>query len=206
MLRRWGIWLSTTVGVALGSFGVWFGCTFDFDLWTQRSTKTTTYVNVAVGVIDTKRLREEILIYQQFREILEKSHRESHAEALKYETELREEYDHLAKIEEQGKSQALSKDVIEKKEAFERNYQSVQQKIVNTKEKLDQKFTSISEKIEKMIQEKIQVIVLEKKIDLLINSHGQDFAIVLHANKNIDITTEVIEKINKKVPTLKDLG
>lgn len=98
------------------------------------------------------------------------------------------------KIEKERKDLSRE-DLIKKAQEFEAKRLEARKKIQEKKNKLDTAYNEAMNKLTKVIYDVCQTIADEKKIDLVITRQN-----IIVGNMSLDITKEVAERMNKKLP------
>jgi outer membrane protein len=159
-----------------------------------------------IAFVDLKRVRDESLGSQKFKELIERQYKQFQDEIQIQEKTLHEQYDQIkeAKIKELGEaispktSQALQK----QKEDFERNLNELNTTIRQRKESLNQDFAKIEENIEKTIIKIVETIAHKRKLNLVFNATVLDTSVILYGGQELDITDDIIAELNKQIPTV----
>jgi outer membrane protein len=118
-----------------------------------------------------------------------------------YQTEITTEEDKLRQAEKKLSEQraVLSKDAFEQKtEEFKEKLIVVQREVQEKRANLDSLLTNSLGKIQKSVFEIIEDISKEEGFDIAIPTSQ-----ILYANEKLNITTEVLKRLNKKMPSLK---
>ncbi len=149
-----------------------------------------------VSIIDSVRIKTQSLPFIKVRQLLEEQHTIAQKEILEQESTLREQYEELKKSpvhnqEKQKKKQALDKKVAE-----------LQQSVQKRQEKLTKQFSLLTEGLESKLNEVIKEIVKEYGFNLVLNTTIQETHAILYAEPSLDITDEVIKRLDHKVPDL----
>lgn len=149
-----------------------------------------------VSIIDSVRIKTQALPFIKVRQLLEEQHAIAQKEILEQESSIREQHEELKKStlstqEKQKKKQLLDKKVAE-----------LQQNVQKRQDKLTKQFSMLTENLENKLNEIIKEIVKEHGFNLVLNTTIQDTHAILYATPSLDITDEVIKRLDKKLPNL----
>lgn len=149
-----------------------------------------------VAIIDSIRIKTQSLPFIKVRQLLEEQHAMAQKEILEQESIIREQHEELKKgslpdSEKQKKKQILDKKVAE-----------LQQNVQKRQEKLTKQFSFLTENLETKLSEIIKEIVKEHGFNLVLNSTIQETHAILYADPSLDITEEVIKRLDHKLPNL----
>lgn len=147
----------------------------------------------SVAVVDMQQIISGSSAAKNLREAAEKKSGEYEKEAKKLEDGLSKNNQDLSK-----QRSVLSEDAYaEKVREFENKIVEAQRNTQMKKIKLAQGFENGLGEISKIVSEIVENIAKDKQYTLVIPSTG-----LLYAKDNLDITTEVLEKLNVKMPTI----
>ena len=148
---------------------------------------------ICVAVVNSNLIKSQSLPFIRVRELLEKEHARIHEDILREETQLREEHQRLKN----------NKARPEQKLEFDKKVSALEQQVQKTKEKLGKQFSLLTEQVEATLNQVIEEIVKEYGFNLVLNMTIQETRSILYYEKTLDITTEVIKRLDKKLPNLK---
>jgi outer membrane protein len=184
--NRWNFYLSVLGALLFGIVVAWFFC---------RNT-TTTGQNVRIAVMDSSRIKAEAKPFIKVRELIDKEHVDAHKQILEQETLLREE---LRSIRT---SKLGARKKQEMKQEFDKKLALLEQTVLQKKERIVRQFEQISIELESALKNIIEKIVQDKGFHVVLNKYIQETQAILYNEKTLDITDEVIERINKKIPKI----
>lgn len=149
-----------------------------------------------VSIIDSVRIKTQSLPFIKVRQLLEEQHAVAQKEILEQESVIREQYEELKKSsipnqEKQKKKQNLDKKIAE-----------LQQSVQKRQEKLTKQFSLLTASLESKLNEIIKEIVKEYGFNLVLNTTIQETHAILYAEPSLDITDEVIKRLDHKLPDL----
>lgn len=143
-----------------------------------------------IGIIDVDKIMNESLVMRDIQSKIEKKEDEYQKQVQKKRGELESEQKRI-----EGKKNILSK------EAFEKEAESFEKKLDELKTFIDKKQNSLKKssmeamsKVNEKVRDIIDEIAKEKKLEVVIAA-GQ----TLYYENNLDITEEVLQKLNKKI-------
>ncbi len=148
-----------------------------------------------IAFINTQRVKKEARPFQELDAMIEDIHKETHTEVLAEEEKIRRDYHQLKKLEEKQKKP--TKSFIKKKNDFDKKVSVLEKKVQKIRTNIAKKIEDQKEKIETLFNETVKNVAEGKKIDFVINSHIQDVQSILYAKKALDITGDVILRMNK---------
>ncbi len=155
---------------------------------------------IQLATVDLPRIRNEALAFVAFRELIERQYKSFHIEIMELEQHLRQRYGLIK--EKESKSSTLAKDLNNEKDLLDKEVSELEKTIRQRKEKLAQNFEDISQKIETKLQQIIAKIAQERHLNLVFNTSSIGDSAVLFGSQELDISSEVISKLNKELPTV----
>ena len=153
--------------------------------------------SIKIAVVDSSRIKIHSLPFARVRDLLEKEHERIHAEILAQETKLRKEHETLKN------SKISAADKQKKKLEFDKKVSALEQQVQKTKEQLSQQFSWLTEHLESTLNSVIEEIVKEYGFNLVLNKTIQETRSILYNQQNLDITSEVIKRLDRILPDLK---
>lgn len=184
--NRWSFYLSVLSALV---FGIVITCSF------CRNTTSSTQ-SIRIAVMDSSRIKAEAKPFIAVRELIDKEHVDAHKQILEQETVLREE------LREIRTSKLGARKKQEMKQDFDKKLALLEQTVLQKKEKIVRQFEQISSELESALKGIIEKIVKDKGFQVVLNKFIQETQAILYSEKSLDITDEVIEKINKKIPKI----
>ena len=148
----------------------------------------------AIGVVNVQKIMKDSKAAQSVRTQLQ-------AKQKSFQTELEtKEKTLLAEDQALAKEQATAKDKV----AFEKKVKDFRTKAANTqrevqakKAQLEKAFASSLEQIQNTVIAIVKEVATEKKMNLVVSS-----AQVLHSEASMDITAEVLKRLDTKLPSV----
>jgi outer membrane protein len=146
-----------------------------------------------IAVVNIQQIMQDSTAAKSVREALESKQKAFQAEITKKEESLQKEDQELGK-----QRSVLSKEAFEEKvKAFRAKATDVQKEVQSKKAMLDGAFERALGDIQKIVTEIISEIAKEKGFTAAIPTSQ-----LLYADAKLDITAEVLDKLNKKLPKL----
>lgn len=164
-------------------------------VWTHRPVPIQAQA-VKIAVVDGLKIKTTSKPFMKVRELLENQHAQVHKEILAQENAIRQEYDSLktslSSIEDKKKQkQELDKKVAE----LEKNVQK-------KKDVLTKQFSILVENVETTMNDVITGLVKEHGFNLVLNKSIQETRVILYHEPSLDITDEVIRRLDEKIKTV----
>ena len=128
--------------------------------------------------------------------MLEEQHATAQKEILEQESVIREQYEELKKNSVPNSEKQKTKQVLDKKVA------ELQQSVQKRQEKLTKQFSFLTENLETKLNEIIKEIAREFGFNLVLNTTIQETHAILYAEPSLDVTDEVIKRLDHKLPNL----
>ena len=147
-----------------------------------------------VAVVDFKRVENESEPFKQLRSLIEDQHSDFNREIFNLENELRAEYQTLRR--EEKASQKPDEHLLQKRQDFDHRVNELEQSVLTKKQTLDQQFSAIKVQIDTKLNKILTDLAQEASIPLILNKNSDDVAVVLYADKALDLTAHVIERLN----------
>jgi len=149
-----------------------------------------------VAIIDSVRIKTQSLPFIKVRQLLEEQHATAQKEILEQESVIREQYEELKKNSVPNSEKQKTKQVLDKKVA------ELQQSVQKRQEKLTKQFSFLTENLETKLNEIIKEIAREFGFNLVLNTTIQETHAILYAEPSLDVTDEVIKRLDHKLPNL----
>jgi len=166
----------------------------------QKRLKLDPLPAVHVAFVDLPRIHEEGIAFVKFKELIERQYKQFHEDIRQQETKIRDEYTKLKNHDlltpEEGKV------LQDKKEELNRNFNDLDKTIRQHKESLNKDFSKIKENLEETIVAIIKTIAKKRQLNLVLNAKNQSDPIVLFGANELDITQDVLNELNKQIPTV----
>lgn len=144
-------------------------------------------------VLDTNRILQECKAALKAREHLEKQRDLFQKELSDQESRLREEEQELIALQKKG-----APDFSEKRAAFDKKMAGAHEKVADRRKKLEQIFHDSRAQIINVVMELSEAYKKEKKVSLVIPRSA-----VIVFDKSLDITDEILKRLNKQLPEIK---
>ncbi len=146
-----------------------------------------------LGVVNVAKIMQDSKAASSVRNQLQKKQKEFQSEMNHKEKDLLSEDQNLAKQKDK-----MDKDAFEKKvKSFREKAATAQRQVQEKKAQLDKAFSEALEDIQKNLIEITNDIAKEKKLELVVSASQ-----VLHADASLDITDEVLKRLDKKLPNV----
>lgn len=157
---------------------------------------------LSIGVVDINSIKSHSRVFQKFTETLNSLNATIHKEILERETKLRTEYEQFKKYEEEAKEP--TQEIVKQKTELDKKYAALEQMVRSRREELDQQYTkgliNIKQTLKKIMDDLGKAhglkIILNKSIG---DGNQMDQAIVLFCNEGLDLTTEVIQRLDTQL-------
>jgi Skp family chaperone for outer membrane proteins len=149
---------------------------------------------VAVAVIDSQRIGREALAFKDAREQLQKIRAGYQSEVAKEEEKFRAEEQELARQRTVLTGEAFDA----RRRDFERRVTEVQRHVQERSRQLEQSFNDVRGEVGKVMLVLITDLAKERDFALVI-----DKAQTAYRADGLDITDEVLKRLDKKLPTIK---
>ncbi len=147
----------------------------------------------AVAVVNIQQIMKDSTAAKTVREQLESKQKSFQGDITKKEEALKKEDQELGK-----QKSVMAKDAFEKKVSeFRTKATNVQKDVQSKKALLDGAFERSLNDIQKVVTDIISDIAKEKGFTLAVPTSQ-----ILYADKSLDISSEVLERLNKKLPKL----
>lgn len=189
------------VFVSLSLLALILGITYRFLILPVHMSQRPS-MNLSIGIVDINRIKTESKVFLNFKEDLEKLNSTIHEEILEKETKLRSEFEDLKKQEENnvtGSALAKHKNELDKK------YAALEKVVRERREELDEEYTKGLLHIKKTITEIMTELGESYQLKVILNKsigdgNQMDQSIVLFCNEGLDLTKEVIHRLDKALP------
>lgn len=146
-----------------------------------------------VGIVNVAKIMQDSKAATSVRSQLQTKQKEFQTEMDAKEKELLAEDQSLAKQKDK-----MDKDAFEKKvKAFREKAAKAQRDVQEKKASLDKAFTAALEDIQKNLIDITKQVASEKKLNLVVSS-----AQVLYGDSSMDVTDEVLKRLDAKLPSV----
>jgi outer membrane protein len=151
-------------------------------------------VLVKVAILDVDRIRSEAAALKELRTQLDKYRNVYKAEIQKEEDELRKANDELVR-----KRSVLAPEAFEEeRRKFEQRFVDVQRKVQQRRQALEKSGRTSEGTVQKALNEVVAQVAQENQLTLILRNDQ-----VVFLATDLDITSLVLERLNKKMPTVK---
>jgi outer membrane protein len=154
---------------------------------------TPAFAESSVGVVNIAKIMKDSKATNSVRNQLQSKQKAFQSELDSKEKALLAEDQALVKQKDSGDKAAFEKKVKDFRDKAAKEQRGVQEK----KAQLDKAFTEALEDIQKNVLDITKQIANEKKLSLVLSS-----AQVLHADSALDITDEVLKRLDSKLPSV----
>jgi Skp family chaperone for outer membrane proteins len=147
---------------------------------------------VAVAVVDVQALLQQSLAAQSIQRQLE-------SERERFQTQIQQQQEQLKATEQQLATQrtAMTPDAFDaRRKDFERQVQEFQGKLDGRKQALDKAFSESMNQLRDNMLSVVQQVAAERGVTLVLPTQ----AILYLADKSLDITETVLQRLNTKLP------
>lgn len=172
---------------------------FGFSLSAKQHTKIPSSP-ITIGIVNLSVIRNEGLAFKSFKELIEKQYKLFHSQILEQETEVRKNHDEIKHLENSSKK--ISEELEKRKKEIDNKVLILEKTIQEKKEKLNKDFTTIKNEIENTIQDIIDEVAKKLELNLVFNATIMDAPIILFGGKELDITQEILEELDKRLPAV----
>ncbi len=155
---------------------------------------------IAVGIVNLSVIRNEALVFKNFTDLINKQYKSFHSELLSQETDIRKSYNEVKHIENTSKTS--SPELQKRRSEIDQKVSELEKNIRDKKDKLNASLASLKSKIDQTIQEIIVQVAEKRHLNLVFNATILDAPVVLYGGKELDITPEIIENLDQKLPTV----
>lgn len=153
-----------------------------------------------IAFVNLTRLNTEAKAFIQFKELIKRQYNSFHEEILSKEKKLQSEYEEIRQIEKNHPEQA--KELKTKKDDLDHQVSDLDKILKSRKESLNKSFDHIREEIELAIRDIVTQVAKRRGFNLVFNATILDASVVLYGGSELDITDEVLQELNHKLPTV----
>ncbi|MES2607858.1 MAG: OmpH family outer membrane protein [Pseudomonadota bacterium] len=153
---------------------------------------------LTIAVVDGDRLKKESKSFQAVHDILIAEQSKAHEEILPIETTLLKEQEEI-RLEAKKNPENAKK----RNDAFEVRVAELEQKMQKKRSLLEKQRDSLSEIIQEMVFSIINEISAKKNISIVLNKTIDDKRSVFFVEKRMDLTDEVIAKLDSHLKNIK---
>jgi Skp family chaperone for outer membrane proteins len=189
MDRKIIIYLVFLIGVIVG-----------FSSFMVYSSKSASMDKISIAIVNVQRIRDEAKAFRQLSILIDEQHSNAHKKIMEMEAKLRKEHEKIKEDEQKNKKN--SPELLQKRQIFEKQVADLEQKVQSERDSLNSQFIQLEKQIESSMQSVLSEVVYEKKIQIVINTNVLDKEVILSADKKLNITDEVIKRLDIKLPNV----
>ncbi len=169
----------------------------------SRNAQDPSYAPLSIGVVDINSIKEKSKVFQKFKEVLETLNATIHREVLEKETKLRAEFEQFKKRNEDAKEP--TQEMLKQKAELDKKYASLEKTVRTRREQLDEEYTKGLVHIKQTLKEIMDDLGKAHGLKIILNKsigdgHQMDQSIILFCNEGLDLTNEVIRRLDKQIP------
>lgn len=153
-----------------------------------------------IAFVNLSRVNTEAQAVKHFKELIERQYKNFHEEILAKEKNLQIEYNKIHQLEKANPEQA--KELKKQKDILDRQVSDLDKTLRDRKESLNKSFAHIQEEIEQTIRDIVNDVAKKRGLNLVFNATILDASVVLYGGSELDITDEVLQELNHKLPTV----
>ncbi|MGV8949172.1 MAG: OmpH family outer membrane protein [Candidatus Paracaedibacter sp.] len=183
--------------------GIWAGNKlFSASLPSFHKTAQRPAVPLSIGVVDINRIKTDSKVFQKFKEVVEGLNATIHEEIFDKETKLRAEFEHLKKREEELKEP--TREILKQKTELDKKYAVLEETVRARRKELDEEYTKGLINIKQTLKEIMSDLGKVHSLKIILNKsigdgNQMDQSIVLFCNEGLDLTDEVINRLDKQI-------
>jgi Skp family chaperone for outer membrane proteins len=166
------------------------------------SALPSSFNSLSIGVCDIHRIKNDSKVFQKFKEVFDNRSATIHKEILEKETKLRADYEKLREQEEKAKEP--TQELIKQKTELDREVAELNQIVQNRREALDEQVTKALSRIKKTLLTIMADLGHSYHLKIILNKsvgdgNQMDQSIVLFCNEGLDLTNEVINRLDQSI-------
>lgn len=154
----------------------------------------TQSAGVKVAIIYAKRIKEESKPYKQFEAYFESEREKMHQEFLEKEIQLRDEAVQIKKLPTRKNKQRLHVQKLNKE--LQKKILDLETDLQNQKETFLKKANDITRNLQTFLDSAIETVIKKHGFNIVLNAELDDKMLVMYADKNFDITNDIIKNLN----------
>ena len=157
---------------------------------------------LSIGVVDINRIKADSKVFQKFKEVVEGLNATIHEEIFDQETKLRAEFENLKKREEEAKEP--TQEILNKKTELDKKYAALEETVRARRKELDEEYTKGLINIKQTLKEIMGDLGKVHSLKIILNKsigdgNQMDQSIVLFSNDGLDLTDEVIKRLDNQM-------
>lgn len=153
-----------------------------------------------IAIVNLSRIRNEAQSFIKFKELIERQYKIFHNEISNTQNELRKKYQEIKELEKTAKKPAT--ELQKRKDDLDHQVAELDKQVRTRKDKLSESFSIITSEIETTIRKIVNNIAHSKHLNLVFNATILDASVVLYSGEELDITDEVLQELDKQLPTV----
>jgi Skp family chaperone for outer membrane proteins len=168
---------------------------------------------ISIGIVDINKFKANSKVFQRFQNAMEDLNSTIHQEILSKETKLREEKELLEKEIKQhpqhnhkleDSSPDPSREKIKKRKAdFDKKVAELELNVRERRKELEQEYSRGFIKIKQTLKEIMEDLGKDYGLKIILNKSIGDESIVLYSGEELDLTDEVIKRLDKQLMSKK---
>lgn len=187
-------------GVATGG-GIWlFSLSPSFPFFSHSRQRLP--VSSSIGMVDINGIKANSKVFQKFTKDLDNLNATIYREILEQETQLRAEYEQFKKREEETREP--TPEILKQKAELDKKSAGLEKVAQERKEELDRRYTEGLTHIKETLKDIVKDLGKTHGLTLILNKsigedNQMDQSIVLFCDEGLDLTQEVILRLDKKL-------
>lgn len=164
---------------------------------------------IPIGIVDINKFKANSKVFQRFQNAMEDLNTTIHQEILSKETKLRDEKEVLEKeIKQHSQQNQKSKDssqdparekIKKRKAEFDKKVAELELNVRERRKELEQEYSHGFIKIKQTLKEIMEDLGKIHGLKIILNKSIGDESIVLYSTEGIDLTDEVIKRLDKQL-------
>lgn len=187
-------WLIVSILMSLSLIPLFFFAKQYF----YKGTATLPAPNISIGIVNLSVIRNEGLVFKSFKELIDAQYKAYHSEFLQEEDSLRKNYDEIKRLESTGKKSTA--ELQKRRSELDQKVAEVEKNIREKREKLNTSLAVIKDEIEQTIQEIVIDVSKKRNLNLVFNATILDAPVLLYGGQELDITPDILEELDKRLP------
>lgn len=199
--RKNAFYVVVFLGITVGM--LWVGsCLFPASIPFIHTPPQQPLIPLSIGVVDINRIKTDSKVFQKFKEVVEGLNATIHREIFDRETKLRAEFEQFKKREEEGKEPTT--EILKQKAELDKKYAALEKTVRTRREELDEEYTKGLINIKQTLKEIMIDLGKVHSLKIILNKsigdgNQMDQSIVLFCNEGLDLTDEVIKRLDKQM-------
>lgn len=165
-------------------------------------------IPLSIGVVDINRIKTDSQVFQKFKEVVEGLNTTIHSEIFDRETKLRTEFEEFKKHQEEANEP--TPEILKRKTELDKKYAALEKTVRTRREELNEEYTKGLINIKQTLREIMSDLGKAHGLKIILNKsigdgNQMDQSIVLFHNEGLDLTDEVIRRLDKQTSS-SDIG